>query len=137
MNETHVFIDGAARGNPGPAGLGVIFEDGQGRVLGRIRRYLGRTTNNVAEYQALLEALREAIRRGWRRLIIHTDSQLLQQQIQGGYRVRSRNLLPLYKEARRLLSRLEDYDILHVPRQHNKEADRLANEAIDGVHSGS
>ena len=136
MNEIRVFIDGAARGNPGPAGLGVVFEDGQGRVLGRIRRYLGRATNNVAEYQALLEALREAIQKGWPRLIIHTDSQLLQKQIQGGYRVRSRNLLPLYQEAQRLLSRLEAYDILYIPRHCNEEADRLANEAIDKAGPG-
>jgi ribonuclease HI len=131
MSGVRVFIDGAARGNPGPAGLGAIFMDANGEVLASVYRYLGETTNNVAEYRALLAALEEAQRRGYRQLKIHTDSQLMQRQLIGQYRVRTPHLLPLFREALQRLTHLEKYEILYVPREENREADRLANRAID------
>ncbi len=131
MMDVQVFIDGAARGNPGPAGLGVVFFDEDGEILTTIHRYLGETTNNVAEYRALLAALDEARSRGFRRLKIHTDSQLLQRQMNGQYRVKTPHLKPLFDGAQQRLTQLQEYEILHVPREENREADRLANRAID------
>lgn len=126
-----VFVDGAARGNPGPAGMGVVFRQEKGPILFTLKEYLGEATNNVAEYRALLAALREAARRGFKRLRIHTDSQLMQRQLNGIYRVRQPHLLSLYQQALRDLTGLEQYEILHVPRELNKEADELANRAIE------
>jgi ribonuclease HI len=105
--------------------------DGNGDTLAEVHQYLGETTNNVAEYKALLAALAEAKQRGLRRLRIHTDSQLLQRQMVGQYRVKTPHLVPLYEEALRGLTDLAEYEILHVPREENREADRLANRAID------
>jgi ribonuclease HI len=126
-----VFLDGASRGNPGPAGLGVVFRQEDGPVLLTMKEYLGEVTNNVAEYRALLAALAEAARRGLKRLRIHTDSQLMQRQLVGVYRVRQPHLRRLHEEALRGLTFLEQYEILHVPRELNKEADGLANQAIE------
>jgi ribonuclease HI len=131
MPVVHVHIDGAARGNPGPAGLGIVFSTPEGEVLDTLYRYLGETTNNVAEYQALLAALEGARRLGLKRLRIHTDSQLLQRQLAGQYRVKTPHLLPLFQEAQQRLTGLKEYEILHIPREENAEADRLANRAID------
>jgi ribonuclease HI len=126
-----VFVDGASRGNPGPAGMGVIFRQEKGPTLLTLKEYLGETTNNVAEYRALLAALEEAARRGFKRLRIHTDSQLMERQLNGVYRVRQPHLIGLYQQALRDLTKLEQYEILHVPRELNKEADELANKAIE------
>ena len=127
----HVFVDGAARGNPGPAGLGVVFRAQNGDILTSLHSYIGQTTNNVAEYKALLAALEEAQRLGFQQLKIHTDSQLMQRQLAGHYRVKSKRLKTLFQRVKRLLNQLRGYDILHVPREENREADRLANLAID------
>lgn len=126
-----VFVDGASRGNPGPAGMGVIFRQEKGPILLTLKEYLGETTNNVAEYRALLTALKEAARRGFKRLRIHTDSQLMERQLNGVYRVRQPHLQGLYQQALRDLTSLDKYEILHVPRELNKEADELANQAIE------
>lgn len=126
-----VFVDGASRGNPGPAGMGVIFRQEKGPTLLTLKEYLGEATNNVAEYRALLAALKEAARRGFKRLRIHTDSQLMERQLNGVYRVRQPHLMGLYQQALRDLTKLEQYEILHVPRELNKEADELANQAIE------
>lgn len=127
----YVFVDGAARGNPGPAGLGVVFRAPNGDILTSLHSYIGQTTNNVAEYKALLAALEEAQRLGFQQLKIHTDSQLMQRQLAGLYRVKSKRLKTLFQRVERLLNQLRGYDILHVPREENREADRLANLAID------
>lgn len=126
-----VFVDGASRGNPGPAGMGVIFRQEKGPILLTLKEYLGEATNNVAEYRALLAALKEAARRGFKRLRIHTDSQLMERQLNGVYRVRQPHLLGLYQQALKDLTSLDQYEILHVPRELNKEADELANQAIE------
>ncbi|MEM1942494.1 MAG: ribonuclease HI family protein [Candidatus Caldarchaeum sp.] len=122
-------VDGAARGNPGPAGLGVVFEAG-GRVE-KYGEYLGRMTNNQAEYHALIKALEIALTRGVRRLEVFTDSQLLAKQVNEEYKVRSPVLKPLHAKVVDLTSRLEMFEIKYVGRRENAEADRLANEAID------
>lgn len=126
-----LYADGGARGNPGPAGAGVCLFDSEGKTVASLGKYLGETTNNVAEYSALLLGLGYAIKNGIRRLRICMDSQLVVRQIEGLYRVKEPHLRRLYEEALDLLKKLELYQIEHIPRAQNHEADRLANLAID------
>lgn len=126
-----VFVDGACRGNPGPAAIGVIVQDARGRVVGEIAEYLGETTNNVAEYQALLRALKDAKARGASELEIYADSDLLVRQINGSYKVRSPHLVPLHAAAAAALAGFATWRISHIPREKNAAADALANRAID------
>ncbi len=131
LEELILHADGGARGNPGPAGAGAVLSTPGGRVLARLHRYLGRTTNNVAEYQALLMGLDQALALGARRLEVRLDSELVVKQLQGAYRVKSPHLKPLYHQVRERLRRFEHVHIIHVRRQDNQEADRLANLAMD------
>ncbi len=124
-------IDGASRGNPGEAGFGVHATDAQSGNETRLHGYMGRATNNAAEYQALLHALRWALAQGARRLTIRSDSELIVRQVRGVYRVKHPALVPLYREARELIGRFEAVTLEHVPREENREADRLANLALD------
>jgi len=126
-----VYIDGASLGNPGPAGLGVVFVDGQGKPITQLYKYLGETTNNVAEYLALLYALQEAQIRGLRRLVVKTDSELLAKQFSGEYKVRDGILRLFHDFARQVAKGFEQLSIEHVSRTQNTQADRLANEAIE------
>jgi ribonuclease HI len=131
----HVHIDGASRGNPGEAGFGVHVQDGQGRVRAELYGYLGKASNNVAEYQGLLHALRWALRHDVKRVRIFSDSELVVRQINGEYRVKHADLLPLYREAAALLERFAEATLSHVPREQNREADKLANRALDEKQS--
>jgi ribonuclease HI len=124
-----IYIDGASRGNPGEAGFGVFVEAG-GQKTG-LYGYLGSATNNVAEYQALLFALRYALEARAPRVEIRSDSELVVRQVTGRYRVKHPGLQPLYREALELMGRLSSVTIRHVPREENREADRLANRAVD------
>lgn len=126
-----LWSDGAARGNPGPAGIGIMLKTKDGRILAAEGRFVGRTTNNVAEYKALLLGLERALERGVRRLEVRADSELLIKQLKGQYRVKSEGLKPLYTEARALIQRFESVKLEHVRRELNVEADRLANAGID------
>lgn len=126
-----LYCDGAARGNPGPAGAGAVLDDPQGQPRAQVSRYLGETTNNVAEYQALLLGLREARKLGVVRLQVFADSELLVKQLSGQYRVKSPRLLPLWQAAKKELQKFRAYAISHVPRTENRRADKLANQAID------
>jgi ribonuclease HI len=125
-------IDGAARGNPGPAAFGAVFEDTAGKVLARLSNKLGRATNNVAEYRALLAALAYARQQGWRALKVRTDSELLAHQLQGRYKVKSPDLKPLHAEAQQQISSLDYFSIESVPRKLTRAADKLANAVLDG-----
>jgi len=124
-------VDGASRGNPGEAGFGVQVCEGDGRELAGLYGYLGKTTNNVAEYQALLHALRFALERGAREIEVFSDSELLVRQIEGRYRVKNAGLRPLFQEAKALLARFQRARLTHVPREQNRQADALANRAVD------
>lgn len=124
-------IDGAARGNPGPASYGVVFLKPDGQPLEQLKKYVGRMTNNVAEYYALIAALDYAAARGIKKLRIRSDSELLVRQMQGRYKVKSADLKPLHERAKKLAAALEYFHIEHVPRERNREADGLANEALD------
>jgi ribonuclease HI len=123
--------DGGARGNPGPAGYGVVIQDQSGRKVARLSEYLGRQTNNFAEYQGLIAALEYALQHGPKALKLVSDSELLVRQIQGIYKVKNPTLQDLYARATELIAQLEWFSIGHALREHNQEADRLANEAMD------
>ena len=128
---TTAYIDGGSRGNPGPAGYGVRIVDENGQVQAELHQSLAHATNNVAEYQGLLAALAWAQDRGLRRLHIRSDSELLVRQLKGEYRVKNPGLQPLYQEARERVARIGKVTFEHVRRELNKDADRLANEAMD------
>jgi ribonuclease HI len=123
--------DGGARGNPGPAGFGAVVHDSEGRVLAELSEFLGIQTNNFAEYSGLLAVLEFALTQGHPRLRVVSDSELMVRQIQGAYKVKSPGLKPLYDEARKRIARLEAFEISHALRHKNKDADRLANQAMD------
>lgn len=125
------YCDGGSRGNPGPAGFGVYIEGPEGQTLGELSEYLGKTTNNVAEYSGLLAAIDFAVKNGHRRLRVVADSELMVRQMQGRYKVNSPDLRPLHEEAKRRVAQLEAFRIEHVLRGKNQKADRLANLAMD------
>lgn len=125
------YCDGGSRGNPGPAGFGVFVQGPNGQKLAELSEFLGRATNNVAEYKGLLAALDWALGQGQARLRVVADSELMVKQIQGRYKVASPDLRPLYEEAKRRIARLDGFRIEHVLRGKNREADRLANAAMD------
>jgi ribonuclease HI len=128
-----LFSDGASRGNPGPAGIGAVLEAADGHRLAEIAEYIGHTTNNVAEYRALLAGLERALALGVVRLEVRADSELMIKQLRGDYQVKNARLVPLYREARRLLGRFERVELKHVRRELNTRADELANAGIDSA----
>jgi ribonuclease HI len=124
-------VDGGARGNPGPAGYGVAIQDSSGYPVAELSEYLGHHTNNYAEYQGLLAALRYAAEKQIKALTVVSDSELMVRQMKGIYKVRHPELRKLYEQAQLLVRRLEHFEIRHALREHNQIADRLANEAMD------
>lgn len=122
--------DGASRGNPGPAAIGATIKDENGRLLASVSQRIGRTTNNQAEYRALIAALEKAISLEARRVDIRLDSELVVRQVEGRYKVKKATLRPLYLRVGELLGQLEGFTLTHVPREQNAEADRLANAAL-------
>ncbi|RRA48074.1 ribonuclease HI family protein [Acidipila sp. EB88] len=125
------FCDGGSRGNPGPAGFGVFIQAENGSALAELSDFIGIRTNNVAEYSGLLAALDWAVTHGARELRVVSDSELMVKQMKGQYSVKSPDLKPLYEEAKRRVAKLGRFEMQHVLRGKNKEADRLANEAMD------
>ncbi len=123
--------DGGARGNPGPAGYGVVIQDEKGQKVAALSQYLGHQTNNFAEYQGLIAALEYAIEHGHRALKVISDSELLVRQIKGIYKVKNATLQELHGRAKQLIAQLEWFSIDHALREHNREADDLANQAMD------
>lgn len=131
MEKVTLFIDGASRGNPGEAAAGVLILDQSGEVLEEISQYLGITTNNVAEYQGAILGLSRAKDLKARKVQIYSDSQLLVRQLRGEYKVKSPHLIPLYRRVIGLINGFSEVRITHVPREENRQADRLANRGID------
>lgn len=131
LEAARVHIDGASRGNPGPAGIGIAIFDPVGGLRERIHESIGEATNNVAEYRALLAALDRALALGIQELEVRSDSELLVRQLQGKYQVKHPGLKPLFAAARERIARLRRFRIQHVPREQNAEADALANQGID------
>ncbi len=127
----HAHCDGGSRGNPGPAGYGALVTDAQGRTLAELSQFLGTRTNNFAEYSGLLAVLDWALANHHPRVKVVSDSELMVKQIQGKYKVNSPDLKPLWQEARNRIAKLEAFEISHALRHKNKEADALANQAMD------
>jgi ribonuclease HI len=123
--------DGGARGNPGPAGIGVVLQDESGEAIGEIARGIGQATNNVAEYSALIAGLELALENGVTDLDVKVDSELVSSQIQGKWKIKNDRLRRLAVEARRLLGRFDSWTIQQVPREQNAGADALANQGMD------
>jgi phosphoribosylglycinamide formyltransferase-1 len=126
-----IHTDGGSRGNPGPGAAGIVLKDTQGHLLAAQGFFLGRTTNNVAEYAGITKALEVALTWGATDIELHSDSELLVKQLNGQYAVRSPNLKPLYQQAKSLLDRLDHWQVIHVQRDQNKHADRMVNKALD------
>ncbi len=131
MSKLIIYTDGGARGNPGPAAIGVVISNDAGAELKRVGQYIGETTNNQAEYQALIEALKQAAVLGAERLVCHLDSELVVRQLQGQYKIKEPTLQSLAQEALRLMTKFEQVQFQHIPREKNKLADQLVNEALD------
>jgi len=133
QDEGHLvaYIDGGARGNPGPAGYGVVLDDEGGRRVGELSEFLGHQTNNYAEYSGLLGALNYTLQHGFKALKVVSDSELMVKQIKGQYKVSNPTLKELHGQAMKLIDQLEYFEIKHVLREKNRDADRLANLAMD------
>ncbi|MDO8588553.1 MAG: ribonuclease HI family protein [Armatimonadota bacterium] len=131
MEKLILHIDGASKGNPGAAGIGVVLSDGSGHVLREISEYIGNTTNNVAEYTALLRGLEEALALGARSAQVMTDSQLLAFQLDGRYKIKAPHLRRLNEAAKALMAKFRRVSVSHVPREQNAAADRLASRAAE------
>ena len=126
-----IWVDGASRDNPGPAAIGAVIKDRQGRLRARLSQRIGTKTNNQAEYRAVIAALEKAISLGARQVDLYSDSELVVKQINGRYRVKNAALKPSYQQVKQLQSLLESFTITHIPRWQNAEADNLANAALD------
>lgn len=131
LPEFFIHTDGSSRGNPGESGAGVVIADARGRTVKELKCFLGMATNNVAEYRAAILALEKAFEMGAGSVSLHLDSELVVRQLRGEYRVREAHLKPLHERALQLLHQFAKYEIMSVPREENRRADQLANEAID------
>jgi ribonuclease HI len=131
QKEWFLMVDGASRGNPGEAGCGAVILDENGAVVKELSRYLDRTTNNVAEYEGLLMGLESLLQLGAKKIVVKSDSQLLVRQLNSEYRVKDEKLKVLFERAKNLLRQFESCRIVHIRREMNKLADRLANRGID------
>ncbi len=128
----HAFTDGASRGNPGESGIGIVLKDEKGKTLSSVFGYIGKATNNIAEYTALITCLKVVRQQECKRLVIHSDSELLVRQMEGTYKIKEPRLKKLSQEARGLISGAGfECTFRHITREYNREADKLANLAID------
>ena len=126
-----IYIDGAARGNPGPAGIGVVIFDDNKNKIKEYYKHIGVATNNIAEYNALVYALQEAHMLGAKNVVLHMDSELIAKQLKGEFKVKNKNIKSLFDQAVHLINGLEKVEVKHIDRSLNKEADKLANRAIN------
>ena len=126
-----LYIDGAARGNPGPAGVGVVIKDADKKTLKEFCKYIGETTNNVAEYNALLYGLQEALLLKADDICVNVDSELVARQLTGSYRVRDEKIRPLFEQAVHMLNGFKSFEVRRIDRKENSAADKLANKAIN------
>ena len=128
QDAAQVWIDGASSGNPGPSGAGVVIKR-DGELIGSWSKHLGKTTNNVAEYQGLILALEKALEMELSSIIVHTDSELMHRQMTGRYKVKTPHIVDLFQKVQLLKARFDFFKIVHIPREQNKEADKLARAA--------
>ncbi|MDD5565556.1 MAG: ribonuclease HI family protein [Candidatus Omnitrophica bacterium] len=134
MRELTIYIDGASKGNPGPSGIGVVICE-KGETIKNVSSYIGKGTNNVAEYTALIFGLQQALILKAEKVRVHSDSQLLCRQLKGEYKIKNQNLIGLYNQAVRLIAAFKDVEIKNIPRQQNKGADKLANQAVANANA--
>jgi len=127
-----IYTDGAARGNPGPAAIGVVLKDERGNTVATISRCLGKATNNQAEYTAVIAGLEKAISLGTKQVLLKSDSELVVKQLMGLYKVKNADLRELYQKVMKLTGQLEKFSAANIPREQNKQADALCNKALDG-----
>lgn len=125
-----LYTDGAARGNPGPAGIGIIIRDGRKKVK-EVYRYIGETTNNIAEYSALLQGLEEAVKMAADEIVVNLDSELVERQLNGEYKVKDPEIKKLFEKVVSTLKNFKYFEIRHIAREKNQDADKLANKAIN------
>ena len=130
-NRVTLYTDGCCRGNPGPAGIGVVIKDAQKKILKELSEYIGEATNNIAEYSALVYGLQEAAMLGAEAVILNMDSELVARQLKGEFRVRDPKIKMLFDQAIHLINGLKKFEVVHIGREKNKEADKLANKAIN------
>ena len=128
-----IWTDGGSRGNPGPCGAGGLIKDSTGVVVAEVSEYLGIQTNNYAEYKALLLTLNRAVQLQIKNVIVYSDSKLVVEQMKGKWKVKNENIIPLHREVSNIISYFDLIDFIHIPRRFNKEADALANKAMDSV----
>ena len=126
--------DGASRGNPGPAAIGIYITDINGNLLSEVSKYLGEGTNNYAEYSAVIQALELSIKNKVNSVLIKSDSEFLVRQLNGKYKVKSKSIIKLYENCKKLMTKLDSCKFEHVRRENNTEADRLANMALDKIY---
>ena len=131
VNKVCLYVDGAARGNPGPAGIGVVIKDASNATIKEFCKSIGETTNNIAEYNALIYGLQEVHMLGAKEIVLNMDSELVYHQLRGEYRVRNKAIKPFFEQAIHLINGFDKFDIRHIDRKENREADRLANKAIN------
>ena len=137
MNESDMtkkyilYIDGASRGNPGPAGIGIVILYEKKKKVKELYKYIGETTNNIAEYSALIYGLDEAAKLGANEVVVNMDSELVAKQLNGEYKVKDPNIKALFEKAAGVLKNFTNFEITHIDRLKNKDADRLANKAIN------
>lgn len=136
MSRLTINVDGGARGNPGPAAIGVVVRDGSGEVLEELGERIGEATNNVAEYKALLRGIELAAEQGGTELELIGDSELVVRQVEGKYKVKNAGIKPLHAEVKKALGGFDSWSIRHVRRAENSDADRLVNAALDGALDG-
>jgi ribonuclease HI len=136
VSRVTVNVDGGARGNPGPAAIGVVLRDETGQVLEEVGERIGEATNNVAEYKALLRGIELAGEQGAAELELIGDSELVVRQVEGRYKVKNAGMKELHTEVKRALGNFDTWSIRHVRRENNADADRLVNQALDGVLDG-
>jgi len=133
IDKITIYTDGAARGNPGPAAVGVVLKDAAGHTVATISRTLGIKTNNQAEYTAVIAGVEKAISLGAKQVVLKSDSELVVRQLMGLYKVKNADLKELYQKVVALTGRLEKFSAVNIPREQNKQADALCNQALDGV----
>jgi len=131
MSKLIVYCDGASKGNPGEAGIGYVIKDEKGEIIKKVGDYIGHATNNVAEYTALKRALLDCLKLKGKEVAVYSDSQLMVKKLKGEYGVKNKGLIILYNEVMDLIQRFDTFIINHIPREKNKEADKLANHGID------
>jgi len=136
MSRVTVNVDGGARGNPGPAAIGVVLRDETGAIVEEVGETIGEATNNVAEYKALLRGIELAAEQGAGELDLIGDSELVVRQVEGRYKVKNARIKPLHEAVKRALVDFDSWSIRHVRREQNADADRLVNQALDGVLDG-